>query len=191
MSSDKRSKAADRSYPNGMETAALIISIASALGAIVAAIAATVQARASVRAADLSKESQQGSEQAETEALAIRREMNELLQRLAASQEQVVEIAQAQLPKEEFGWVYTPGHGDTVLLANDGNVTVYDVSAEGNEGVHVDEESTAQTLPPGDYVVIGVMPSGYGPSRRQITMNWRYAPDGEIQSATVAIRPNR
>lgn len=174
-----------------METAALIISIASALGAVVAAVAATVQARASVRAADLSKESQQGSEQAETEALAIRREMNELLQRLAASQEQVVEIAQAQLPKEEFGWVYTPGHGDTVLLANGGNVTVYDVSAEGNEGVHVDEESTAQTLPPGDYVVIGVMPSGYGPSRRQITMNWRYAPDGEIQSATVAIRPNR
>lgn len=174
-----------------MESAALIVSIASALGAVIAAIAATVQARASVRAADLAKESQQGSQQAETEALAIRREMTEVLQRLAASQEQAVEIAQAQLPKDEFGWIYMPGHGDTVLMANDGNITVYDVSAEGGDGVHVDEESTAQTLPPGDYVVIGVMPSGFGSSKRQVTMRWRYSPDGDIQSATVAIRPNR
>ncbi len=171
-----------------VEIAALIISIASALAAIAAAIAAMIQARASVKAAEEARKSQASSAASKTEAAASSRQMTEMLERLARAQEQV---AESQAPKAHFGWTYQRGHGDMVLIMNDGNVTVYDVAAEGGQGVHADEESTAARLIPGDYVAIGVMPSGYGPTRREVTMTWRYSPDGDQQSATVAVRPNR
>lgn len=169
----------------------VIIAIVSALAAIAAAIAAGIQARASVKAAGEAKTSREASEAARADAVALTRQANDLLERQARAQERVAELAQAQAPKDEFGWTYSPSHGDMVLMSNAGNVTVYDVAAEGGQGVDVDEDSTAAVLPPGDYVTIGVMPSGYGGRRRDVTMTWRYSPDGEKQRATVAIRPNR
>lgn len=174
-----------------VETVSLVVAVIAALGAVIAAGAATVQARAAVVAAKESRADREKSETARDEAVALTREANLALERQAKAQEEAVAIAKAQLPRDELEWTYRPGHGDMVEIVNTGNVTVYDVEALGGPGVHCDEDSRAGEIGPGDFIEVGVMPATFGASRREVTMRWRYTPEGEVHEATSRIRPNR
>ncbi len=174
-----------------MDLVVIVIAIVSALAAIAAAIAAGIQARASVRAADHAEKSREASETARAEAVALNRQANELLERQARAQEEVAALARAQAPRDELEWTMRPGHNDIVEIVNTGNITVYNVTAEGGAGVHIDEDSRADVLPPGDYIEVGVMPASFNVSKRTVTLSWQYTPDGDVHTETARVRPNR
>lgn len=174
-----------------MELIALVIAVVAALSAALAAGAATVQARAAIVAARESRADRERSETARDETVALTREANLAFERQATAQEEAVAIARSQLPRDELEWTYRPGHGDVVEIVNTGNVTVYDVEAIGGPGVHCDEDSKAVEIGPGDFIEVGVMPASFSVSRREVTMRWRYAPDGDVNETTSRVRPNR
>jgi len=176
-----------------MELASLIVLIGAMIIAGFSAVAALVQANLAVSARkaaqianDAAAKAQLKAEEARDESQRLAKEANDSFDRLAAAQERLAELEEAKT-RPSVKWRVSRGKGDTQITQNVGDARAYDVKLTGTEGVHTDEDSSAEEVGPGDSLEFYVWRGGEMPTPR-LSISWSLSPGGEQISESVAVR---
>lgn len=169
-------------------TPELLIALISAAGTLIASIIAVV-------ALIDARKARRGADSASVDA-------NKALARSASADEAAADALQSlaaiaaatvdgPLPEPKVAWTVGYHGGDLQFARNSGSAVAYDARVVGGQGILADEDSERDELRPGQTLIFGVMPRGFGGSRRDLTIEWRIAPDGKKFTADYSVSPNR
>lgn len=167
-----------------MDAAAITSIIINSLLALIALgsmFAAISQARSA-------KQAREGADAASAETLRLNAEANALYERMAGASEDLAAAVKAQAPSDGPAWDIRRGHRAVQLVMNVGTRKAFDVYLEGTEGVHIDDDSRAEVLEPGQGVEFAVW-RGSGMAPPQLTLFWRDERHGEQHRRAFAVNP--
>ena len=156
-----------------MELAGLIVAVVAALGGVAAAIFAGSQARSARLDRKDAENARNESQAARDEAVRLAGEANDAFKRQAEALERSNELEEAKRPKPRVNWQPRMGAGrDSRILVNEGNIEARNVVGTGNIGLHVDEDTQAESVMPGDSIAYFVSPTLSSIGRPRLRIEW-------------------
>jgi hypothetical protein len=172
-----------------METWGIIIATVSALAGIVAAVVAVVQAAAARQDRKDAEAARNESRTARDEAVRLSREANDAFKRQAEAQEKANEIELAKLPTPQVEWtIRNGGNRDSRIVVNTGDIEARNVVATGSNGVQTDDDSSSDSVMPGDSVEFYILRTFDDAGRPRLHLEWdddtrdeRYVIDQAVQ----------
>jgi hypothetical protein len=155
-----------------METWGIIIAAVSALAAIPSAVVAVVQAASARSDRKDAEDARNESRAARDEAVRLSQEANDAFKRQAEAQERANEIELSKKPKPQVKWQVQKSGKDSRIVVNIGDIEARNVVATGSNGVHMDRDSSSESVMPGDSVEFYILRSMGDSGRPRLHLEW-------------------